>query len=174
MNEDAMIGVYGLFQQALRNEGHLGSYGQPINNKNDDESDVDTKQIYRFLSEYLRGMSEAKLNLRKEVFNNIVRGLTKEYYLNTFLLGIFILENFVGEEGSVPQKITLLPKINRLIKHMQKGIIETQDDPLNTIRDSKLAASNICSLFRGGIETTKAMRKWKVDSWRKAAREQYA
>ncbi len=123
MNEDALIGVYGIFQRALRIEGKIGYYGNPITERNDDESDSDTISLYKWLSAYLAAISEVKLNERKETFNDIVRGLEKEYFLNDFLFGIFMFENLVGNSGTVPQKIVLIPKINRLIKHMKKGII---------------------------------------------------
>ncbi len=174
MNENAMIGVYGILQKELRREEQLGEYAQPLKSKNDDESDTDAKGLYKFLSAYLVDVSERDLNERKGIFNDIVNSLTQEYFLNNFLLAIFMLENFVGEDGSVPQKITLLPKIRRLIKHMQKGIIEEQDNALDIIKDSKIAASNICEIFRGGFERTKAMREWSAAQWREAAKGKYA
>ena len=175
MNEDVLIAIYGIVQKTLRQDEMLGSYGQPLKKRLVSEEDYDTVAIYKWLSQYLRGVSEHRLNERAKVFNDYVRKLTPEYWLNNFLLAIFMLEYELTEYGTTPQKIVLSPKIDRLVKVMRKGIMEVAqkdgDDGIAIVKDSKIAASNICRMMRGLPELTKQMREYRLNKWKQAAKE---
>jgi len=174
MNEDILIAVYGIIQKSLKMSDLLDMYGRPIKKPKTNEEDRTTIELYQWLAYRLKRVSETTMNHRKEIFNDHVRKLEKEYYLNNFILAIFLFENELSEFGTTPQKIVLMPKITRLIKIMRKGIIELADkngdDGVSIVRDSKIAASNIVRLFRGLPELTKAMRAYKADQWRRAGK----
>jgi len=177
MNEDVLIAIYGILQTSLRSSGLLGEYGQPLTSKHLDEEDRTTIELYRWLAERLRRITEGTLNRRKEVFNAHVRQLEQEYLLNNFILALFLFETELGEFGTTPEKIVLMPKLNRLIKLMRVGIIalaeENGDNGISIVRDSKIAASNIARLFRGEPEITKKMREYKAQKWRRDAARKY-
>jgi len=160
MNSDILIAVYGIIQSALREEGLLGDYAQPLKAKAAD--DLDIIALYKWLSEFFKGVSEKSLNQRKEKFNEIVRSLEKEYYLNNLLLALFLFEDLVSTTATRPQQIILQPKLNRLIKYIRQEIIK--DMGFEVVKDSKIAASNIRRRFEGLPELTKKMRE---DKWQK-------
>ena len=164
-----IIAIYGLWQMELKKEGVLGQYAEPLNSKHDTESIEDAKAIYKWLSYQLIDVSEQAINRQKSVFNDIVNKLEQEYLLNMFMLAIFMLENMLGEDGSTPQKIVFMPKVNRLVKHMRAGIMKHQDEEaFRIVKDSKIAAGNIIRVFNGEPELTKQMRNWSAKQWREA------
>ncbi len=169
-DRDQVIAIYGIMQIELKKEGVLTASAVPIEDKGYGESIQDGLSLYKWLAEQLRHTPEHAINQRKGIFNDIVRGLEQEYLLNMSLMAIFMLEYMIGEDGNTPQKIIIMPKVNRLIKHLRAGIIKEQEpDGLRIVKDSKIGASNIMRVFNGGYELTKEMRSWKAEQWRKAA-----
>ena len=164
---DELVAIYGVLQLELKREGVLNPLAIPIKAKYP-QSNLDALALYKWLAEILREVQEPEINKRKNAFNNIVKGLKKEYLLNMSLLAIFMIERLLTDFSSKPQMLVYMPKVNRLIEHLRAGIL--QDNPTEgtrIIRDSKIGSSNIMNIFDGGVEVTMAMRKWKLDKWRK-------
>jgi len=161
-----LIAIYGLLQIELKSDELLIN-GIPVKGKHSDIAN-DALYIYKWLAKELKDVSEASLNKKKSVFNDIVKGLNKEYYLNMSLLTLFMLEWLFTNKGTKSQQILFIPKINRLIAHSSDMVKRHNEDSFNIIRDSKIGADNIMNIFNGGIEITKAMRRYKVAKWRLA------
>ncbi len=165
--QDILIAIYGILQIDLKKDKLLTATGAPLNTKGDTEPIQDAKSLYKWLAEQLITVPETTINNRKGRFNDIVRGLNQEYLLNMYLMAIFMLENYLDTYGTTAQRIVLMPKINRSVKHMRAGIIKEQDDGIRIVKDSKIGASNVSRRFTGKIELTKEMRKYRANKWKK-------
>ena len=163
---DQLIAIYGIMQIELKKEGVLTASAVPIKDKSYGESIQDGLSLYKWLAEQLKTVPEKSINERKNRFNEIVRGLEQEYLLNMSLMAIFMMEQMIGTDGNTPQKIVLLPKILRLVKHLRAGIMLEQEEGIRIVQDSKIGASNVMRVFTGMPELTKAMRKANADKWR--------
>ncbi len=170
MNRDVLIAIYGITQMSLKEEDDLDSIGKPRSNKHDNELTRDSKDLYKWLSYKLKGVTEYQINDRKGKFNEIATRLEKEYLLNMFLMAVFMFEQELDDHGTKPEKIVLAPKISRIIKKMREGIINKQENGQDIVRDSKIGASNIIRGFNGQPELTKKMREYKLRVWRDAAK----
>jgi hypothetical protein len=147
MDIELIVAIYGLFQQTIKEQDFSTM----------DMSDHDAIALYKWLGENVKHLSSEQLGEKAKKFNKIVRELENEYYLNNFLMALYIFEDLVAIEGSRSQQLVLGPKLNRLIKHIR---LQTG---LEANRDSKLAASNVRRRFNNLPELTKKMRehKWK-------------
>jgi len=172
-NEDMLIAIYGLQQTALKREKLIDGNAVPIKQKIRKQDDRDALDLYKWLAEQLINFSEQTINDRKQIFNSIVNKLEKEYLLNMYLMSIFMLEEYLDLYGNKAQKIIVSPKINRLNEFFRAQIMlaEGEEKGLSIVRDSKIGSSNVIRGFLGQPELTKAMRKYKADLWRRAAKQ---
>ncbi len=169
-NTDQLICIYGLLQVELKREKILNNLGAPISNNKLSEANLDALGLYKWLAEKLISVPEITINDRKQVFNNIVKGLEQNYLLNMSLFSIFLFEDMITRDGTTPNKIVLMPKINRLAKHLRKGIIKANDDGLRIVRDSKRGSSNVMRIFNGEPELIKEVRDLNLEKWRNIAK----
>lgn len=167
MDQQILIAIYGLLQKELRLEGLLDEYAAPLKSK--DAVSTECINLYKWLAEALIRVPESTLNEEKEYFNDIVKGLTADYYLNNLLFSLFLFEGLVSAQGTVPQKIVLMPKISRAIKDFRKELIEGSDENAIAIsQDSKRAATNIIRHIEKRPEITKAMSQYRLNKWKEA------
>ncbi len=171
MNKDQLIALYGIMQIEMKHEGLLTSMGAPAPKKAKDlsEANLDALSLYKYLAEQLRNVPESTINSRKEVFNGIVKSIEQNYLLNMSLFGMFMFEDILERDGTTAQKITLMPKINRLIKWLRAGIIREQAEGLRIAKDSKRGASNVIRIFNGEAELTLEVRNLNAQKWRNIA-----
>lgn len=170
MNIDVLVAIYGIIQADLR-DGYLDAYGATQKGKNDSELTSDVKAVYEILRVNLKFLNQEEISKAGEKFNTIITAMAPEYSMNMFLLAILMLEGELSINGSNPQKIILMPKVKRIIKNLEQGITKQQDDGFDIIRDSRIGASNVLRRFRGLPEKTKAMREWRLNQFREAARK---
>lgn len=164
MNQDVLVAIYGIIQADLR-DGYLDAYGATHKDKNDSELTSDAKAVYEWLRIYLKHLSQKDITMAGEKFNVIAISMEQEYQMNMFMLAIFMFEDELGARGTNPQKIVLMPKLNRIIKNMRSGIMTLLGDGFDIVRDSKIGASNVVRRFHGLPELTKQMREWKRLQW---------
>ncbi len=171
LNRNQLIALYGIMQIEMKHEGLLDDIGAPAHKKAKDltEANLDALSLYKYLAQQLRSVPESTINSKKEVFNDIVKGIEQNYLLNMSLFCMFMFEDILGRDGTTAQKITLMPKINRLIKWLRAGIIREQEDGLRIAKDSKRGASNVVRLFNGEAELTLEVRNLNAQKWRNIA-----
>jgi hypothetical protein len=169
-----MIAIYGLMQKVLKTHKLLDSKGKPLKIKNIEMHEQDAIALYDWLAQSLRKISEDKLNTQAQVFNAVAKSLSNEYWLNLYLLALFMTESLLENDMSTLDKNMLMPKVERMIKHVRKGIIdangEKPEEGRQTIIDSKICSSNIHRKFSGKAELTKEVREKNRNKWKEALR----
>ena len=169
-----LVAIYGIFYFTLKENKLIGERAEPLklkgtskNQKNDDSI-----AVYKWLSEQIKGLSTSQLKTRAGKFNDIVKALQDNFFLNQYLLGIFMLQYYLEEEASVFTKNMMMPKVERLIKAMREGIKKTNGDKgTDIILDSSKAGSNVWRMFNGKVQLTKELREARRKMWKEAARK---
>lgn len=110
-------GVYGFMQLEMRSTELLLSNGKWYKRKSHmSESERDAVFIYEWIEDQLRQYNIAEIQLNARVIDNMVKKLVNEdKFVNNFLLGVYLLRNYVDDYGSKMDHILLLPKIHRLM-----------------------------------------------------------
>ena len=172
MNEtktNILVSIMGMFQKHLSHINLLQNSKYPIKTKNQSEFQSDALALYEFLAQKLYNVSEHQLNIKKENFNTIARKLSDDYYLNMYVLALFMLETYLESE---PKHIyhRMIPKVKRNIQYMRKNIIkenENRDIKGQAImQDSKIGSSNIMRIFSKQPELTKEIRTLNLNKWK--------
>ena len=179
MNDDKriayMVAIYGALQKVLKGQDLVDDNGKPlrVKNKHMTELKQDSLKLYEWFADALKDVSEYKLNKEVNVFNDIAKSLHDNYWLNMYLLALFMAELFFEEHASPFDKNKMMPKINRMIKGVSLGISDVNDDTIKgqqIIKDSKVAASNIYRKFTDQAELTKEVRNARLNQWKEASR----
>jgi hypothetical protein len=168
-----LIAVYGIFFFTLTEYGLADketAYPKKLKGKDDNQKNNDSIAVYKWLSEKIRGLSGKQLQERAKKFNNTVEALKDNFWLNQYLLGIFMLQHYLENEADTYSKNLILPKTTRLIKVMREGIINTNENGNDIILDSSKAASNVWRMFNGKAQLTKEVRDARIRMWKEAAR----
>jgi len=178
MNEERkiayMIAIYGLMQKVLKSHELVDDKGRPLKIKNIKMHEQDAVTLYKWFAQALRHTHEDKMNTRKQIFNDMAKALKDDHLLNMYLLALFMAEALLDNDLSPLDKNMLMPKVERMIKHVRQGIIdangENPEEGQQTIIDSKICSSNIHRKFSGQAELTKDIREKNRNRWREALR----
>ena len=173
---DYLVAIYGIFYFTLKDYELIepeSAIPYKLKGQRNNQKNNDSIAVYKWLSERIRGLSPSELQTRAKKFNEIVRSLEDNFFLNQYLMGIFMLEYYLINEASGLDANLILPKVNRLIKEMRKGIIKAnvEKDGDEIILDSSQGASNIWRLFNGQAQLTKKVREARLRMWREATRK---
>ena len=109
------------------------------------------------------------MQTKAKVFNNHVRSLEDAFYLNQFLMTLFMLDQYLNTADK-PTQIKIGPKVRRLITTMRQGVLDNNEDGTSVIRDSSIAGSNLFRLYNEQAELTKAVREANKNKWTEALR----
>ena len=171
-----IIAIYGLMQKVLKSHELIDERGKPIKIKLKHlaEHERDAVTLYDWFAQTLKRIPESKLNTEVRVFNAMAKALSDDYMLNLYLLGLFMTESLMENDMSPLDKNMIMPKVERMIKHVRQGIKDanekTPEDGIKVIYDSKICASNIHRTFSGQAELTKDMRAKNRAKWKEALR----
>ena len=169
-----MIAIYGLMQKVLKSHELLDNKGIPLKLKNLQMHEQDAISLYDWFAQSLRRVSEHQMNVQKKVFNDMAKALQDDYLLNMYLLALFMSESLLENDMSGLDRNMLMPKVERMIKHVRQGIIdangEKPEEGQKTIVDSKICSSNIHRKFSDKAELTKEVREQNRNKWREALR----
>lgn len=170
-----LVAIYGIFYFTLKEHKLIGERAEPLKmkGKNNNQKNNDSIAVYKWLAEKIRGLSESQLKTKAEKFNQIVRALEDDFFLNQYLMGIFMLEYYLLEEASGLDKNMTLPKVERLINEMRKGIVKANSEKngKEIIIDTSQGASNIWRMFNQRAQLTKEVRAARTRMWKEAARK---
>ncbi len=172
---EVLTALYGIFQNTMIDENMLDDTARPKKlTKKSDENDYDTVALYSWLSSKMKGHSRQKINDTVGVFNNKVKNLHDNYWLNNYLMGLFILEAWVDNNEDKFTQGILKPKITRSIRHISKGVVRAKINKEGgdaIIKESSMCASNIYRMMTGQAELTKEVREKRINQWREASRK---
>jgi hypothetical protein len=167
--EDFLIAIHGIFyfamldMKVIKNTGHVKKIRQKDRTINIDDSVF----LYKWLSDNVKYKNGAELQKRAEVFNSIVKSLEDDFFLNQFLMGIFMFQHYLYNEEPEVLQNKLVPKIDRLIQYMREKIIEhNKDNGREIVIDSSQAAENIYRMFNEEPQLTKEVRKARLQMWK--------
>ena len=171
---DYLIAVYGVIFFALSETGIVDpatAIPKKLRKKDQTEKNTDSIFIYTWLSEKIRGISREELQKRIKKYNNIIESIEDNFFLNQFLMALFMLDHYIEAHASGLDKNLLGPKIRRTINHMRDKIVEVniEHDGKEIILDSSRGASNIWRLFNGEAQLTKEVREARVKMWKRMA-----
>jgi len=172
---DYLIAVYGIFFFTLSETGIIDdktAVPKKLRKKDQTEKNQDSLAIYKWLAGKVRGISREELRKRSAIYNDIVRALEDNFFLNQYLMGLFMLDQYLELEASGIDKNMIGPKVRRTIEHMRAKIVEVnvEHDGKEIIIDSSQGASNIWRLFNGQAQLTKEVREARRRIWKEAAR----
>ena len=170
---DYLVAMYGISYFTLKERGMLGKRAEPLKLKKheNDMKSQDAIAVYKWLAEKIKGISEHELKTRADKFNSFVRSFQDDYFLNQYLMGLFMLEAYLEDIGGLDRNL-MIPKVTRLIKIMREGVININAEKGQAIViDSSQAGSNLWRLFNGKVELTKELREAKRRMWAEAYRK---
>jgi len=175
--KDYLIAIYGIFYFTLTEMKLLGEYAEPlkIRKKDKDEKKEDSIAIYKWLAEKMRGISENQIKERIQTYNGMIKKLHDDFFLNQYLMGLYMLDHYLHNEGSDLDRNLILPKVKRLIKTMRINIIRVNSEKNGNeiIIDSSHAASNIWRMFNGKAQLTREIREARIAQWKEEKRKKY-
>jgi len=165
MQIDILCVVYAIFQKALDKDGYLEVSGKPKKLKNLSELEQDNIALYKMLAAEIRHIPEYKVREHARKFNKIVNNLETDYFQNSFLTGIFLLDR-LSEDFPQHKKIVVQAKTYRVIKAWRIAIFSnasSEEEATKIIKDSSALAMNILRIHNKEPELTRAMREYKTN-----------
>ena len=167
MREKILAAVYGIYQLNLKEHDLLDKYGAPKKKKDISIHVNDIINVYKWLSEELKSVSEYQLNKYADNFNKLAQKLHDEYLLNMTLLGTYLLLQYIDEYGTKPEQIMVGSKLNRIANHFTFYIERS------VYRESRIAADNLFRLYTDRPELTMKIRSKNAERWQEAKRRSY-
>ena len=167
MRNQLLSSVYGIFQYNLEEHDMLDRYGAPKKRKDISIHTKDIIDVYKWLSEQLKDVSEYQLNENTKVFNKHAKQLHDDYLLNMTLLGAYLLLNYINEYGSKPEQIMIASKLERITSHFSYHVER------DVYKESRIAADNLLRKFAGKPELTIEVRSKNAKRWKEKSRNKY-
>jgi len=165
MQIDILSIVYAIFQKALDKDGYLEASGKPKKLKNLSELDQDSIALYKWIAEEIRTIPEHKVRESARQFNKIVNKLETDYFQNSFLTGVYIMDR-ISENFPQHKKTIVQAKTYRIIMSVRIGIYaqaSSNEEATKIIKDSSALAMNILRTYNKEPELTRAMREYKTN-----------
>lgn len=163
--------VYSLSQMSLIEYGLVDERGIPKKIKNRDRRvDIDDSLfIYKKASEWIKHLSQKELQQNGKKINEIVFGLKDEYFMNKYLMMLFVLDHYLALNTNPIETNMMQSKVTRLIQKVKDGINSMQEnhDPKSIIIDSSYLGSNIFRMLNDEAELTKEIREARVKMWKR-------
>ena len=156
MNEtEYLVGVYARLQLSLRERNLLNENGSPKKLKRVPPNETDTLNIYILLSEKIRNVTKAQINLMAEETNKKVQNLVDQDDVNNTLLAVYLIHLYLEDKDKDLFSNLILPKTRRLLAY--EGI-----NPAIRRTTSRIA-DNIYRQFQDRPQVSNEIRdlRWK-------------
>ena len=154
-NETIFAGVFGFAQLSMRDVGLVSDKGQPTKKtKWMTPTEQDGIAIYLWIIAKIDKMPQWEIKQEASKVDAMVKNLFNEHkIINNYLLSLFILREWLDEEGEGIDQGILYPKINRIVAAMDSEIKEGNFDP-EIKKHTARVAKNIFRQWAGKAQLT--------------------
>ncbi len=158
-NTILFAGSFGFAQLSMRDVGLLNKDGSPAKKKKHMTAiELDGMGIYIWLSDKLKEFDGNQIRVKASVVDGMVKKLFNEKkIINNYLLSLYILREWLDNDGGRFEQDMMLPKINRIVAAMDEEISDGRFDS-DIKKVTRRVADNIYRQWSGKPQITDDIR----------------
>jgi len=148
LKTEYLVAIYSFLQLSMVDVDLLNKNGSPIKKKYT-QTESDAMYLYRWLSEQLKDIDIVELrSMAKKTDIRVSKLLNDHTVVNNFLLAVYLLREYVDQDGSKMEQILLSGKINRIIDLLDEAVTD-EEFSVDTKRTTSRTSKNIYRQFVG-------------------------
>lgn len=164
------VGIFGFMQLSMQDVGLLNTRGVPIKLKNPSINEVDTVNIYNWVSDKLVSVPKHKLDsMGREVDKKVKKLISDHSKVNNFLLSILLLREYLDNEAPRNEQLMILPKVHRVIELLDSAITD-EEFSVDVRRTTARTANNLYRMYVGKPQMGDDVRDLVANKYRNKER----